>query len=422
MEAVQMLEADLARERETVRAIVDLADKEGRPVSPAEREASTKALERIKDAKARLDDERDKAALRAAVDGFGALQAQSLDAAPIRHDSGAVKVKARTAGEAVVGDDGFKAWAAKTKESGKAPRFTTPTVEVPYPSPFGMKATGDPVLESDNTELFGTGGNAGTFTTLLGLETPGFLQPRLTVADLLGVIPITVGNSASYPVVKTRGVISGTPQVEGQDKATGEYDFDVETRVLETLAGVIKVSTQFLEDAPGLVAYINADLPYQVRFNEEIAILTALYSAADTADPHTGGATGFDAILDAVTTIQMDNGDPNGMIIHPSDWAILRSEKFAGGTADYVGGGPFTATQNPWDLRVIVTPNATFGAPLVGDFARGAKIYRRGGMSVTSTNSNEDDFNLNLISIRAELRSVIGVTYPELFVEATVSS
>jgi hypothetical protein len=49
------------------------------------------------------------------------------------------------------------------------------------------------------------------------------------------------------------------------------------------------------------------------------------------------------------------------------------------------------------------------------------KVYRRGGVGVTSTNSNQDDFINNLITDRAEVRLVFGLTYPEWVRETDVT-
>lgn len=418
MDAIEMLQHDLQREKEKVREVLDGADADGRAVTPDERAGIKGHLDRMTEIKARIEDERDKAALREAVDGYADLQmaAQGIDANPVRKEAAADRTY-RTPGEALAYSDFMKNLAVKVKSSGHAPRFNSPAVEVPWPL---TKAAGDPVLESDATDLFGTGGAAGSYATLFGLETPGFLQPRLMIADLIPSVQITTGNAAVWPEVETRTAISGTPQTEGSAKPGGEYVFKSSSAALETIAGWVKVSTQFLEDAPAMAQYVNADLAYQVRFNEEVAVATALYTAAGAASAITGGSSEFDSILDAIVTIQLENADPNAVIIHPMDWAILRTEKFEAGTAGYVGGGPFSPTNNPWGLRVIVTPNATFGSPLVGDFTR-ARIFRRGGLSVAAGN-DADDFTKNLVTVRAELRSVTVVTYPEAFAEASVSS
>src|ERR1041385_3047723 len=287
-----------------------------------------------------------------------------------------------------------------------------------------MKSAGDPVLESDMSSVFS--GGPGPLTTFFGLETPGFFQFRTTVEDLLTTVPLTTGASATYPVVASRTQIEPTPQVEGESKPGGEYVFDMVTKELVTIAGWVKMSTQFIEDAPGLVAYINSDLPIQVRQNVETYLTAALYtdSSGNTADGSnvSDSPNGFDAILEAITVIQTAGGEPDGMVITPLDWAALRAAKFTGGDEHYVGGGPFSPTDNPWGLRVVITPSATGGLPLVGDFRRGAKVYSRGGYTVDSTNTDQDDFIKNKFTVRAERRLVEGTTYPEWFVQTDIGT
>jgi hypothetical protein len=424
MDALEMLKADHAAETAKQRAILDAADAEGRELSPTERDASASALERMQTLKGRIEGEIEKKKFRDLVDGASREVNGQLDPNPPRTDPQVVTTKARTLGDALVESESFRHWQVLTKDNGKAPRFQTQSMFVPESRFRGtMKAAGDPVLESDNAAVFA--GGPGPLTTFAGLETPGFVQFRLTVEDLLTTVPITIGNSVTYPIVKTRTAISGTPQTEGAAKPGGEYEFDMRTEVLLTMAGWVKLSTQFIEDAPSLVAYINSDLPLQIRQNVEAYLVDALYDDAQgtggggvVAGAGINGSNGFDAILEAITVIQENGGNPDGMIITPIDWASLLVTKATGGDEHYLGGGPFTATSNPWNLRVVVTPSAVPGEPLVGDFGRGAKIYSRGGYQVDSTNTDQDDFIKNKFTVRAERRLVEGTTYPEFFVVA----
>lgn len=426
-----MLNADLERERAAARAIVDEADKEGRPMSDVEMKAAEGHKQAMISLKSKIEAEKVKQDFRNVVDDFNANIDKpgggANDPHPVREPA-SVQVKSMFPGDALIATEQFRGWQAATKAAdGKAPQYSTPPVMVPYPTLRQLlrtKAAGDPVLESDMTSVFGDG-SAVPYTTFGGLETPGFVQFRLTIEDLLTTVPVTIGNSATYPIVDTRTPIDDTPQTEGDAKPGGEYKFDMVTVQLQTMAGWVKLSTQFLEDAPGLAAYVNADLPLQVRQNVETYLAGELQSAAagNSFDgTGIGGTNGFDAILEAITAIQTAGGDPNGLVVTPADWAALRVLKNTGGDENYIGGGPFTPTDNPWNLRVVITPKATTGSPIVGDFARGAKVYRKGGLSVASTNSDQDDFITNKVTIRAETRLVIGVTYPEFFAVASIGT
>jgi hypothetical protein len=44
-------------------------------------------------------------------------------------------------------------------------------------------------------------------------------------------------------------------------------------------------------------------------------------------------------------------------------------------------------------------------------------VFYRNGLTVDATNSNEDDFELNLITLRAEQRLALAILRPLAFVE-----
>ena len=169
------------------------------------------------------------------------------------------------------------------------------------------------------------------------------------------------------------------------------------------------------------MAYINQDLPYQVRFNEDAYLMAALYTAAGLSADGTGIQTtpnGFDAIREAIALVQENHGNATGLVISPLDWAALQTEQFAN-TGGYIGGSPGS---NPWGLRVVTTTAATDGLPLVGDFSRAARVFRRGGVNVSSTNSDGTDFLKNIVTIRAEMREIIGISYPYLLAVAVIGT
>jgi HK97 family phage major capsid protein len=128
--------------------------------------------------------------------------------------------------------------------------------------------------------------------------------------------------------------------------------------------------------------------------------------------------------------------EPEWMVIHPTDWQIIRLLK---DTANqYLGGGPFmgpygnaqVASINAqltgdvdalWGKPVYVTANVGgAGTALVGTRAN-AQIWRRGGLSVEATNSHSNYFAINLVAIRAEERLGLAVYRPGGYVEARLA-
>lgn len=71
-------------------------------------------------------------------------------------------------------------------------------------------------------------------------------------------------------------------------------------------------------------------------------------------------------------------------------------------------------------LRTVVTEAMTKGTVLVGAFKAGGTIYRKGGLTVESTNSHENDFTNDKITFRVKERLALQVKYPKAFVKVTL--
>lgn len=115
------------------------------------------------------------------------------------------------------------------------------------------------------------------------------------------------------------------------------------------------------------------------------------------------------------------------MVINPADYQAIRLSKDANG--QYFGGGFFAGQygnggilQNPplWGLRTVVTEAMTKGTVLVGAFKAGGTIYRKGGLTVESTNSHENDFTNDKITFRVKERLALQVKYPKAFVKVSL--
>lgn len=68
----------------------------------------------------------------------------------------------------------------------------------------------------------------------------------------------------------------------------------------------------------------------------------------------------------------------------------------------------------------MVTTAVGAGTALIGT-SSAAQVWRKGGLTVEATNSNEDDFLKNLVTIRAEERLGLAVYRPVAFTEIRLS-
>jgi HK97 family phage major capsid protein len=326
------------------------------------------------------------------------------------NDVAGVPASSRTLGEALIKSADYQA-AAAAFAAGEPHKFDS-FVET--------KAVGDPVLEA-------TGNNADAIApTWFGLETPGYVQYPTRIQSVMNIVQVTNGNTANYPVA-TRAITDMTSTAETENKAGTEFTFDFAYATVEKFTAFASVSDEFFQDAPALVDYINTELSVMALQKEEKAIADALYLGSVTAADGTTiqtTPTGYDAILEAMTMVRVAGGVPNVILINPYDWATLATTRAVAGTGAYFSGGPYTAPLTGlWGgLTEVQTPVIPESTALVGDFTRGARLFRKGGARLESSNSHDTYFRQNLIAIRAEIRSVCKVTYPEFFVEVTVSS
>lgn len=259
------------------------------------------------------------------------------------------------------------------------------------------------------------------------------LRVRLTVADLLGQGSIS-GNAVSYLV---EGAMEGDFATVAEAGAKPQIHFvnpEQVTDALKKIAGWIKLTDEFIEDADFLVTEINNRLLYQLGYMEEQQLLngagtgTTVQGLLNRSGIQTETSASFattptdwpDAIFRAMTKVEVNSGFPaDGLIIHPTDYQTFRLQKDA--NKQYFGGGFFQGQygvggvpEKPplWGLSTVVTPAIAQGTVAVGAFKSVSTLYRKGGVRVESATQHASDFTSNLVTIRAEERVALAVRVP----------
>lgn len=263
---------------------------------------------------------------------------------------------------------------------------------------------------------------------------------RLVVADLLSSGTLTSATAVTYLV---EGVLEGdfATVAEGGKKPQIHFaDPAMATDSLKKIAGIIKFSDEMVEDFGFLVTEINNRGLYQLGLKEEQQLLNGDGTGSNVLgllnrpgvqiETSSAVADNPDAIFRATTKIAMVSGmDADGVMINPIDYQAMRLSKDANG--QYFGGGFFQGQYGNsgillqpdiWGLPTVVTPAAPQGTAIVGAFRQAATVYRKGGVRVESTNSNKDEFEYNLITVRIEERVALAVRYPSALVKVTLAA
>jgi HK97 family phage major capsid protein len=273
------------------------------------------------------------------------------------------------------------------------------------------------------SEDAGSGGDLIQPDVQAGITQILFQPPK--VADLLAQ-GTTTSNLVRY-LTETTATNAADAVLEGGLKQESTLVFDAVDEAVQKIATWIPVTDEMLEDYGQIRSYIDNRLRLFVQLKEDTELLLGTGTA-----PHVKGIlkrTGVqhepkssdtvpDAIHKAITKVRTQHIEPDGIVVHPTDWESMVLAKDAVG-GQYFGGGPFTgaygqagngvAPQRFWGLNVVITSSITQGTALVGAFRTAAQIFRRSGITVDISNSHDTFFIYNKQAIRAEERLALAV-------------
>lgn len=283
-----------------------------------------------------------------------------------------------------------------------------------------------PVFVKAATDIQTSPAGAVDFATTFDKNVVTGVRTPLVIRDLFGAETI----SGSTLVYLVEGAIQGAPAVtaEGAKKPQVHFaDPTPKTVSLAKVAAFIRESDEYINDYPFLASAINGRLIYELGLIEQGKLVTDLLATSGIQTgtyASTGTATDIaDAILQAAMDVQASTGfAADAIAMNPADWYILRVGK--DGDDRYYGGGYFgdQSIPNLWGIPVCVSASITSGTVVVGAFKTCASVVTNGGVSVEATNTNEDDFVKNLMTIRAEERLALAVRRPAGFKKLTKAS
>ena len=253
-------------------------------------------------------------------------------------------------------------------------------------------------------------------------------QISLDVRDLFGSEAIN-GNSLTYYKLSTmEGNFAATEQ--GAAKPQVHVPYTSTTVALQKIAGYLKETDELLSDAAFLESAIRGRGVYEFKKAVEAYLVTALTTAGIQAGQST---ITFDNILKAKQAVRTETGyAADSILINPADLEALLLTKdsnlqyLLGGPAyGSYGNGAYAANPRIWGLTVVESSEIPAGAAVVGAFKAGASVVTKSGegLRVEVSNSDQDDFIKNRVTVRIEERLVLATRVPSAFVlVGTVSS
>ncbi|MFC0546926.1 phage major capsid protein [Kutzneria chonburiensis] len=342
-----------------------------------------------------------------------------------------IPAQRRSLGEQLVASKGYAELAAAVSPDGGRKRFGT-TVEVK------STPTPPPVINEGTT--VGAGGFLDGVAAPLIL--PNYQQqmvellfPELNIADLFAQ------GSTSSPIItwveETEFVNAAAPVAEGELKPTSS---DAVERLFEQvgkIAHLLRMTDEMVMDAEQFKSFLDSRMNLGIRLKEQDGLINgtgypgirgllqhaAGFQTAMSANGSTNVAVTADTIFSQITAVRWKAFmEPDTVLINPFDWEHIKLGKDANG--QYYAGGPFqgaygvgsfTNVDSLWGKRVVLTPTLAQGTCVVGAFKAGGQIFRRQGIVSEMSNSNNDDFEHNRVTIRAEERLALVIYRPAVF-------
>ena len=265
-------------------------------------------------------------------------------------------------------------------------------------------------------------------------------RPQVQVKNLFGQGTLSGDtNTIAYLVEKAR---EGDPALTAEAGAYAQVHYlspEPKSESLQKITALAKLTDESIADMAFVTSEIDGRIRYDIDWKTELQLLsgaTGLVGVLNRSGVQTEAVDGTegsgdsvqDALFRALTKVTTATGlKADAIVINPLDYQALRLVK--DGNGQYMGGGFFAGQYGQggivedipiWGTKTVVTPAIAQGTALVGAFAASATVYTKGGIAVSMTNSNEDDFNNGLVSLRADVRHALAVRRPSGFVKVTL--
>jgi HK97 family phage major capsid protein len=287
----------------------------------------------------------------------------------------------------------------------------------------GFKTTGAPVTEGG---VYPTGILPPTLRSDLFQEYrfPGAVTP---VSAYLPTMAIDAP-SIELPIQSTNTNPAATVSEAGVKSDIG-VTLTKSTFVPVKIAALGSASTEILSDWPIFADWVPRLVANAVRDIEDQQILsgngtapnmTGLLNTSSTLTRvynSTTDATPLDTILQGMDDIrQAPNvlGDPDLCLMHPYTFGAVRREKSSTGAflLNILNPNEIGSLDNFWGVPVKTSVHVPQGQAIIMDSALACRYLVRQSLEIAANPWGDTEWTQNLVSFRAELRSVIAVIRP----------
>lgn len=270
-------------------------------------------------------------------------------------------------------------------------------------------------------------------------------QREMQVVELFS--QATTGAAVINYVVESAFTNNAAAVAAGGKKPLSEFKLTATSEQVGKIAHVMKVNDESLDDIDYIESMIRERLAYGLALEEERQALygtgypglkglttrTEGFTTAPTTTlslAETDATKWFNAVYASITAVRRKAlVTPDAIVLSAAAWDKMTTAQdkngqyYAGGPfMGAYGGGAFTNVSSIWGTRAVVAAALTSDTIIAGNFRVGGQYVTRKGLTIATTNSNEDDFINDLVAFRGEKRAALKLERPSAFCQIAVTA
>ena len=310
------------------------------------------------------------------------------------------------------------------------------------PEQKGVSSWGEQFIKSANYGAF-AGGNLNKLrvevkNTLVGSDTnvapqrnAGIVGGAFLPFAMEALLPSTTTSSNAIEFTKEASFTNSAAEAaEGAQKAESALTWSLVNMPVSTVAHWIKISKQLAADAPALAAYVNTRMRYGVNQKVDTQLVVGDGTAPNISGTYDTGnftAHGYsNATIAAISTtfkklvlirkviadLYAAGYPADAIVLNPADWATIEIELFTTAAGQTLYSVNDAGQARLFGLPVIQAIGMAADTFQVGRFSEAYMIYNREGVVVEMSDSDGDNFQKNLVTLRAERRLALATEKP----------
>ena len=234
------------------------------------------------------------------------------------------------------------------------------------------------------------------------------LYPNIGPTAVTDLLPTVAVDS---PIIRYYTVSAGTAAVvaEGAPKPDANIVAAAKDVVLAKIAATCKVSDELSDDAPYLLAQVQASLIGAIVSKENEEVVSTLNTTSGILTKNGAATDAVDLVADGIASMQAVGTNPSALLVTPATLATIRKSKAdSAGTyqVDPLSNGPTTLHGIPTYPVNVSGPNTAWLLDPTG-----LAYYRRSAVTF-ELGFDAEDWSHNLRTGRAESRGKAAVFQP----------